>query len=400
MKIICKILIINILSLIINTSFINAQRLITLDDALKLSQENYPKLKASRMSVEQQKILKSTAFDFGNTTFSMGKDEVKNGNAAMVVNFAVSQSDIDIFSMASNSKLKKAQVKLSEAEFNVVKKQINLEVGKAYSNLVFYTKTLVVYRQIDSIYYNFVKVAQLRSKTGESSRLEYLNAQAKYRELQVQIKQVISEKNAAKYKLNQFLLIDDDFEIDTETTFKLQIDGTTELSADNNVDMAFFNQKINVANKQWKQQRAQWLPKLNLSYQNQTAGGESGFYAYEVGLSFSLFNGQLSRTKSTRLQCEIEKENLHTAKLELETLLHQLTSKYSTLLDLQDYYKEKALPVAEEQIKTSTLAYKLGEIDYVNYIQNIESALNIKMNYLSTDLEFRNVQSEIVYLLK
>ncbi len=402
MKLIHNIFIFSVLLFFFNTEYTFAQiNIITLDKALQLSEENYPQLKAGRMEVEKQKILKSSAFDFGTTSLSTGKDDVKDGNAGAVINFGISQSDIDIFGMLANSKLQRAKVQLAEAGFDIVKKQITLEVRKAYNNLVFYEKTLDVYKQIDSVYSNFVKAAQLRTKTGESSKLALLNASAKYRELQVQIKRTMGEKKAAKYKLNQFLLQEEDFSIDKNSYPELNIDNIdTSLLETNNVQIAFLHEKINVAEREWKQNRAQWLPKLSLSYANKTVDGEHGFYGYEAGLSFSLFNGQLSKTKSAKLQTEIERENLYTAKLELASLLQQLLSKYNSLLDLQEYYKEKALPLSDEQIKSSTLAYKLGEIDYMNYIQNIESALTIKLNYISADLEFRNIQSEIIYLLK
>ncbi len=402
MKLLYRTIITGLLIFIQIEAFLFAQiEIITLENALKLSEDNYPQLKAARMEIDKQKTLKSSAFDFGTTSLSTGKDDIKDGNAGVVTNFGISQSDIDIFGMVSNSRLQKAKVKLAQAGFDIVKKQINLQVRTAYNNLVFYEKTLKVYEQIDSVYSNFVEAAQLRTKTGESSELALLNASAKYRELQVQIKRTLGEKKAAKYKLNQFLLKEDDFTIDENSYPQINITDTdTNLLKINNVDIKFLQEKINVAEREWKQNRAQWLPKLSVGYANKTIDGKSGFYGYEIGLSFSLFNGQLSRTKSARLQTEIERENLHTSELELKSLLQQLLSKYNSLLDLQKYYKEKALPLSDEQIKSSTLAYKLGEIDYMNYIQNLESSLTIKLNYISADLEFRNVKSEIIYLLE
>ncbi len=394
-----KILIISILAIITTNELKSQEQIITLKKAIELSNENYPKLKAGRLNIEQQKILKSTAYDFGTTTISTGQDGIKNGNAESITNFGIAQNDIDIFGILVNNKLQKSELKLAEVELEVVENQLDLEVTKAYNQLLYFINSLEVYEQIDSVYSDFVKVAQLRFETGESSKLEYLTALAQYRELATKITQMRGNIQAAKYKLNQFMLIEDDFSIDTQSDFGLDFTPVTaELSVANNKTIALLTEKTNIANNLWQQQRSQWFPKLSIGYKNLTINDMSGFYSYEVGLSFSLFNGQQPKTKSAKMQVAIENENLRTATLELEALLNQLLAKYTNLIVVQKYYIEEALPLADEQIKASTLAYQLGEVDYLKFIQSAESSLTIKLNYIKSNFELRNIQAEIKYL--
>ena len=43
------------------------------------------------------------------------------------------------------------------------------------------------------------------------------------------------------------------------------------------------------------------------------------------------------------------------------------------------YYKQEALPLAEEQQSAAITAYQEGAIDYIMFLQNLRDALNIEL---------------------
>ena len=47
-----------------------------------------------------------------------------------------------------------------------------------------------------------------------------------------------------------------------------------------------------------------------------------------------------------------------------------------------EYYEKSALPQADLIIKTATKSYQVGEIEYVEFAQNITQAWQIKEAYL------------------
>jgi len=63
-----------------------------------------------------------------------------------------------------------------------------------------------------------------------------------------------------------------------------------------------------------------------------------------------------------------------------------------------DYYKTEALPLADEQIQASNLAYRLGSIDYVQFIQNTEAAIRTKQDFLMQQAEFFELSAQLKFI--
>jgi heavy metal efflux system protein len=61
---------------------------------------------------------------------------------------------------------------------------------------------------------------------------------------------------------------------------------------------------------------------------------------------------------------------------------HDLIGEFSKLKNSVDYYEQQAVPEANSIIEQSTLSYKNGAMDYIDYILNVNQALEIKQNYL------------------
>jgi cobalt-zinc-cadmium resistance protein CzcA len=62
------------------------------------------------------------------------------------------------------------------------------------------------------------------------------------------------------------------------------------------------------------------------------------------------------------------------------------------------YYKNEALPLADEQIEAANLGYRLGSLSYIEFIQNTESAINTRQEYLSRLSEFFVIKEQLKYI--
>ena len=54
--------------------------------------------------------------------------------------------------------------------------------------------------------------------------------------------------------------------------------------------------------------------------------------------------------------------------------------------------------VDEEQIQASYLAYNLGSIDYVQFIQNVEAAINTKQKFIIQQAEYFELSASLKQL--
>ncbi|WP_346856881.1 CusA/CzcA family heavy metal efflux RND transporter [uncultured Draconibacterium sp.] len=372
----------------------------TLNQAIERAKENYPSIKAAQLEVEKQKALKATAYDFGNTSIYTGKEEVGDNMPGVQNKIGIVQSDIDVFSIPAKNELVNARTQQAISAQNLTEYMLTRDVSLAWYNTVRAKQQLQLFKQLDTLYADFEKAAELRFKTQQTSKIEYLSASAKYKELQINIRKAESKYLEMKQNLNQYLLSTVSFDVEIrdmeQNTFNTNsfADSLSESPVLN-----YFADGINVAESSWKAEKANFLPKLNLGYKLQSVGGNSGFYGWEAGVSLPLvFFSQSGKNKAAQFDIQIANREYERKNLEIQSGFKQQLSRYNTLKEVLDYFQQEALPLADEQIQASNLAYRLGSIDYVQFIQNMATAINTKQEFLNQQAEYFQLSAQLKYL--
>jgi len=373
---------------------------LTLPQAIERAKENYPTIKAAQLEVDKQEALKATAYQLGTTSIYTGKEEVGNGAPGIQNRIGVEQSDIDIFGIPAKSKLAKTRVRQAESGQRLTELSLTRDVSIAWYNAVHAKQQWQLFKELDTLYSNFEKAAELRFKTQATSKIEYLSASAKYKELQVSLKKAESNYLASLQILNQYLLYsvavdvkDDDLR---QNVFKLISENG---SLTESPLLKYFSTGIDVAESAWKAERANFLPKFNVGYKWQSIDGNSGFQGWEAGISVPLaFFSQSGKTKASKIDFQIATRQYEQKELELKAGYNQQISRYLMLQQVLDYYIKEALPLADEQIQASNLAYRLGSIDYVQFIQNTEAAIGTKQGFLMQQVEYFELSAQLKFI--
>jgi len=373
---------------------------INLKQAIERAKENYPSIKAAQMEVDKQKALKATAYDFGSTSIYTGKEEVGNGMPGVQNQIGIGQSDIDVFGIPAKSKLADARTQQAIMGQNLIEQTLSRDVSIAWYNSVYNKQQWLLFLQLDSLYANFQKAAELRYKTQQTSKIEFLSASAKYKELQVDIKKAESNYLASLQILNQYLLYPSEFDVNVQNIGQYVFDIVYKNDSLNESPlMNYYSTAINVAESEWKTEKANYLPKLNLEYAMQSVDGQSGFYGWEAGVTIPLlFFSQSGKTKAANINLQIVDQQYQQKELEIKAGYNQQISRYLVLQDVINYYRTEALPLADEQIQASNMAYKLGSIDYVQFIQNMETAINTKQEFLNQQAEYFELSAQLKYI--
>lgn len=145
--------------------------------------------------------------------------------------------------------------------------------------------------------------------------------------------------------------------------------------------------------------KANFLPKFNVGYKWQSIDGNSGFQGWEAGISVPLaFFSQSGKTKASKIDFQIANRQYEQKELELKAGYNQQISRYLMLQQVLDYYIKEALPLADEQIQASNLAYRLGSIDYVQFIQNTEAAIGTKQGFLMQQVEYFELSAQLKFI--
>ena len=219
----------------------------------------------------------------------------------------------------------------------------------------------------------------------------------------VNIRQSVSEYKAALTTLNQYLIFPSGYNIDVDGDQTEDVENFSDLMpSDSLIDAPLLNlykSRTNVSEAAWKTERAGYLPKLDLGYSLQSIDGRSGFHGWEAGISVPLlFFSQSGRTKAARINVEIAGQQYQQKELELNAKYSGMLSRYESMLDLLRYYKNEALPLAEEQIGAAYLGYRLGNIDYIQFIQNMESAIKTRQEYLIHLEDYYSLKEQLHYI--
>lgn len=373
---------------------------ITLPQAIERAKENYPAIKAAKLEVDKQEALKATAYELGTTSIYTGKEEVGNNAPGIQNKIGIGQTDIDLFGIPAKSKLANSRTKQALSGQELTEYSLARDVSLAWYNAVHAKQQWQLFKDLDTLYTDFQKAAELRYNTQATSKIEYLSASAKYKELQVNLRKAESNYLASLQILNQYLLYPGAVDVNTQDlgqyVFEL-VSGTDSLGASPLLD--YYSTGIDVAESAWKAEKANFLPKLDLGYKWQSVDGNSGFYGWEVGISVPLaFFSQSGKTKASKIDFQIANQQYEQKELELKAGYNQQISRYLTLQQVINYYQKEALPLADEQIQASNLAYRLGSIDYVQFIQNTEAAIRTKQDFLMQQAEYFELSAQLKFI--
>lgn len=377
----------------------NLQEL-SLEQAVKKAMDNYPAIKVAQLEIQNQQALRKTAWEIGDTKVFIGKEEVGNGADGITTKFGVSQ-EFDLLGIPSRLKLQKENEQLAEQSAELTYVQVELMVKKNWAD-VFSSKQK--YDVLDNLFAQFTDIsraAELHLETEATSRLEYLSTLNQANKIKIQKEQAFRDYLSAVRKLNKW------FEGDSLYTVKNvsveELDEPINFNKDalnNHPYLTMMEQKVEVAEAVVKKDQSQFLPKFSASYGFQEIANQSGFYKYELGVRFPLlFWGNLGKTQSSKIQTNIARQNLNQAQKELNSRYNSMQENYLKWLNSWEYYKEEALPLAEEQRKGALTAYKEGAIDYVMFLQNIRDAIQIEVDSWDAFSNYLNSRYELEYYL-
>jgi len=373
---------------------------ITLQQAIERAYEKYPSIKAASLEVDKQKALKATAYELGTTSIYTGKEEVSNNSLGIQNKIGIEQSNIDVFGIFAKSNLYNAKNQQAMSGMNLAEYELARDVSLAWYNAVFAKKQWLLFKQLDTLYAAFQKAAELRYKTQATSKIEYLSAAAKYKELQVNIKKAESKYLATLQLLNQYLLYPKAVDVNIQNLEGHVFNNSSESdSLDGSPLLNYYSTGVDVAELAWKAEKSNILPKFSLGYKVQAVDGNSGFYGWEAGISVPLvFFSQSGKNKASKIDFQIVGQQYEQAQLELSAVYNQQISRLNALSQVIDYYQTEALPLADEQIEASKLAYRLGNIDYIQFIQNVEAAIDTKQGFLMQQAEYFELSAQLKYL--
>ncbi len=374
-------------------------RALTLIDAVETAIKNNIEYNNYTLALEQSKILRKSAYTFEKTQFFIGQDKnnvADNGHPLNI--FGIEQSFNFPSVYANQDKLNKTSVSLAEKELDNQRLRLIKEVSQAYYNINYITNKEKYYRHLDSIYSNLKLEVEKNNKAGKTSALEVLNFRAAHQQILIAIDHLRYDAATATKKL--MLLMNDN------TPFTIPQMECVELIISNqplrmNPGVQYKELLTQMHENQLKVEKSLLLPDITLSIYNGTNRFPmaKNYLGYEIGFSIPiLFSGQKAKIKSDKISISISENEKEDLQRKLKFKREELMNEIKKLRESLNYFTSTGIKLSEEISQNAKNDYQSEKIDLFQYVQSIENAITIEIEYLDWLSKYNNVVLELNHL--
>ncbi|KJJ39062.1 CusA/CzcA family heavy metal efflux RND transporter [Aequorivita vladivostokensis] len=371
----------------------------TLEDLQQIALENNAGLKAASLQKEEANALIGSAFSFDKTTvfYEFNENDLGPNNEPLEV-FGVQQDFLFPTVYFAERNVNKLQFEMQSSQYNLQKRTTEGMVAAAYYQYQFEKNRERVYQSLDSLYQNFAHAAQRRFELGETNYLEKITARAKQRQLETDYRQSREDVRIAMERLKAVVQSQDSLQVSTQTLEKLKL-SLSSMEAHPAID--YYENRTDFFNAKRSLEKQHLLPDISLSYSlGSNSGLSQNLYAYQIGLKIPLlFSGNASKIKASKIAADVSQQQAEDYKIHLNSRKLQLLNEVSKYEEALSYYETEGKSLSEEILKTANIGFKNGEIDFFQYIQSLENAYEIELQYLQNLNNYNQAVIALNYLI-
>lgn len=379
----------------------NAQngRLISLNEALEIGFANNKNLRSYDLQVQRSRALMPSAFTIGRTGVYYGTDAnniAENGHPLYVIGASQEINFPTVY--AAQRKANSVGVSVSQAYYEQEKLRLAKDITKAYYHIVYLMNKQQQYDYISGIYARFASSADKQYAAGEITYLEKLNATAKQQQINIQKEQAKSDLAIAYDQLKLLLQTQEPFSVAYMELHPLVV---TDLS-NGNPGLRLAQDRVRYESAMLGVERNLLFPNINFEVFNGTNRfpDARNYWGWQVGVSLPLFFGeQQSKIRARRFgvqMAENMKQNYEIVYSSRQTELRNEVEKYRKNIE---YYVTTGKKISDELIKFAQSSYDVGEIDFFRYIQSLENAVELRLEYLDNLSQYNENVIELNYLV-
>ncbi|TXK36939.1 CusA/CzcA family heavy metal efflux RND transporter, partial [Pontibacter qinzhouensis] len=378
----------------------------SLEEAVNRALEKNPSVEAVRLGIKRSQSLQGTAWDVDKTQLQFSTGKLESGKYDNEISLTQSLPFPTVY--ARQAKLAEELVEVSKINLTQRQREIVRDVRLNYYGLVYTLSQLQLLTYQDSLYSQFLRAANVRLRTGETNLLEQVTAETQLAEVGNNAFQARADRAAFQARL-QALLVTDSLVATADTTLnRLPLPIHAEQLVEQNPGLRLARQQVAVREAETELERAKLLPDLRLGYTNRAIAGSHGDRGMTelepgqevmVGVGIPLWaKPQKKRIEAARVQTQIAHQNLQHLRNELEAQVEAARQQALKFQASVGYYERTALPQAQLIITQATKAYRAGEIDYQDYLLNLNRALAIRVNYLEALYKYDQAVIELQFI--
>ena len=377
-------------------TFSNGQnQIISLEEALDIAINNYAGLDRDRLIFDQYNLLADSGLPMQHSQISISGEELgANGeNGIHTLNFQqnfylpkASRVQQDYYRKGAG--VAKQQLALTE---NGLKRQLT----KAYYQLLYAKKEWAVVTENVSLFERFLDVTITQLEAGETGKIPQLAARTRLGQAQLSEEHAEEKYQIAHSIFNQWLRTEGQFDVSGDLIAREE--SQIEDLSYNNPHLQIIQGQKEVAASMIELEKSKLLPQITTGAKLQT-NGNFPLYGYQLGLNIPLFKkNHKKHIESAKIGVLIQDAALRAEEQKLTQITSDLAFKLDHQRHILKYLDEELRPIVQEQKEVNYLAFREGEINYLEYLNSLEQVVLIKQQYLDALYEFNLLQVEMDY---
>jgi len=372
--------------------------LISLDSSVSMAKKQNPEMLLSQQRIDQQVSLKPASFSLKTPDLVF---EAPTGNDLRP---GLLQT-IDYPGVyTAQGKAQRSKIAMTEVERSISTNNLVYRVRLAYNQLQFLLSRTRLLQSQDSVFDDLLKVNEIRYRVGQISSLEKLNGISQYRRIQYALKVSRSELRNAKYQFNLLLGRPNDTTYIPSTALRKSdyffeaITVDTAYTAKNPL-LNFSFQQEGYNRNLLKVERRKRIPGAVVGFLNQGSPETPIFPRLRLGITLPIWQWTYqANINAAKKGIEIAQTQKKITAYQLSTEYAKAQADYRQFRDNVSYFETTGLLEASEILRNARESFRLGSINYYQYLQNLELSYTLRQNYLETLRNYNQSTINLIYL--
>ena len=359
---------------------------VSLDMALQIAYQNHPRLQTATLAIQRSRATRGEVWDGGSTLVSYSWGQI-NGANRHDNELTVEQSLGSILTPFYKNVLVNTQIAKDKSYREMVQKEVTAEVKRAWAYYQYAYNLYNLYKEQEELSEMLRRSGELRFQQGDIDQVECSMIATMAADLHTKLLQTREEVTLAVrrftwacYAGRAIIPQDTTLSVMTLKTDSAQLSWA---------HLDYFAGQEREKREMLRIERSKFFPEFSVGYVRQKIAPLTGLDSWMVGVSFPiLFFPQRSRIRQAKIEARMAGLQAEDNRTQLHRKVEELNRKLSQQLSSLDYYTHAALKEADALQKGALLQFKESETDIVQLVQSLNSAREIRSNYIQAVYDY------------
>ncbi len=373
----------------ISGSLIAQEMTISVQDALNSALQNSPELNRSLEEVRIYESRIGTSWGMESPEFIYFQEGL-DGSTFEEQRWGVSQNLAFPLTGYYQNQKARADVTAILMEVESIRKNIQISVKKAYTELAYAIKNVELTEREVKLAAELRDIARTRFEVGESSELDLIHSEIYLSRANNDLLQAIEKKHNSRYVLFRIMGIDSADQLygvtfpDTLIYFDVSINQDQILNAlKETPEIKTARLLAESARQDIRVAKSSYLPDIRIDYYRQDFGNGYDFKGFEVGIKIPLWFGLNEKNRVIRANATYRQAEWDVTEtiLKMNEMAENAWHSFETSQEIIHSYRGFIQKHSENLLELTQEGYRMGELDLLRVLEAQRTYLEGQQQY-------------------